>query len=357
MSKKLKNIFFNLTEKSELNIFSRATVGIYSLFKVIKEKNKSIIFPSTICASPIYASIFAKIKPVFCDVNLSDGNMNSTSLEKLLKKNKKNILAVFAANMYGNPCDAKQIKKISKKYTDYFIEDCAQSLGTKNENKFTGFHGDISIFSFGYSKNIDVGGGGILLSKDKVLKKELGQVYKNVKFMKNKNIKLNHYYKKKYFEYIRSKNKKGFLKFININFFKNLFLFKTNNSWIKNAEIKLKKLRFLKEINFSKFLIYKKSLSKDFKIMNINENTFAWRFNLFENKKENRDEKLNLFWKKGGHANILYPNIPLFLFNKNDSIKKSSIIEKNIINLPLDEKFSITKLKKNLDLFKKIFNK
>ena len=89
MSKKLKNIFFNLTEKSELNIFSRATVGIYSLFKVIKEKNKSIIFPSTICASPIYASIFAKIKPVFCDVNLSDGNMNSISLEKLLKKNKK----------------------------------------------------------------------------------------------------------------------------------------------------------------------------------------------------------------------------------------------------------------------------
>lgn len=354
MNKTLKNFFLKFTDKSEINIFPRATVGIYSLFKIINEKKKSIIFPSTICTSPVYASIFANINPIFCDVNLEDGNMNVILLDKILKKNSGKILGIFAANMYGNPCEANKIKELSKKNSVYFIEDCAQSFGTINNKKFTGSFGDISVFSFGYSKNIDVGSGGLLLTKDKILSNEIEKVYKKLNCLKKNNFNLMFEYKKKYFDYIKNKRNKGFLEFICINKFKNLFIFKGNNLWINEIEKKIKKLSYLKKLNFLKYLYYKKNLNNNFKIMNIEDGTFAWRFNLFCNNKI-RNKKLELFWKLGGHANILYPSVPNFLYGKRESFFNSSVIDKTIINLPLNESFSNEKLKKNLQLFKKIF--
>lgn len=44
MNKTLKNFFLKFTDKSEINIFPRATVGIYSLFKIINEKKNQLFF-------------------------------------------------------------------------------------------------------------------------------------------------------------------------------------------------------------------------------------------------------------------------------------------------------------------------
>ena len=211
MTRSVNNFFYNLSNKSEINFFSRATTGIYCLLKAINEKKKYLIFPSTICPSPIYASIFSDIKIIFCDVNFDDGNININSLKKIINKNKKKIFGIFVPHMYGNPCEIDKIKKLTNKFSIYLIEDCAQSLGSKYNNKHTGTNGDISIFSFGYSKNLDVGEGGIILSNDVNLKNEIYEIYEKIKFSSSNIDKLNLIYKKKYFEYLSSEKKHGFL--------------------------------------------------------------------------------------------------------------------------------------------------
>ena len=115
-------------------------------------------------------------------------------------------------HMYGNPCEMDKIKKLTNKFSIYLIEDCAQSLGSKYNNKYTGSNGDISIFSFGYSKNLDVGEGGIILSNDINLKNKIYEIYEKIKFSSSNIDKLNLIYKKKYFEYLRSEKKHGFFK-------------------------------------------------------------------------------------------------------------------------------------------------
>ncbi|MDC0417229.1 DegT/DnrJ/EryC1/StrS family aminotransferase [Candidatus Pelagibacter sp.] len=349
----MEDFFFRISNKKYLNLFSRATTGIYCLLKIIDQKNKSFIFPSTICASPIYASIFSKTDIIFCDVNPKDGNIDISKLKKILKT-KKNIFGIFAPNMYGNPCELNIIKQISKKNSLFFIEDCAQSLGSKFRNKYTGYYGDASIFSFGYSKNIDVGDGGLILSNDKNLSKEINKFYEKQIFKKINKENLNFEYKKKYFQYHKSKFKKGFLKFIDINKYKFLFLRKENLKWFKNLKTKIQKFNHIKKENKLKFNLYKKILGNKFNFMNIGKDTYPWRFNFFINRSQ-RDTKLNLIWKNYGHANKLYPSIPKFLFGKKERFLGSEKIEKTIINLPLNEKMSKKDIINNANLVMKIF--
>mgnify|MGYP005990562715 CR=1 FL=1 len=248
----MKNFFCNISNKNYLNIFSRATTGIFSLLKILHQKNKYFIFPSTICPSPVYASIYSDTKIVFCDVNPKNGNLDIIHLENILKKN-KNIYGIFAANMYGNPCNFDAIKNLSKKNSLFLIEDCAQSLGSKYKNKFTGSFGDASIYSFGYSKNIDLGHGGLVLSNDKNLSNEMEKLSNQTSYTKINHKKISLIYKKKYYTYSKNKNTKGFLDFININKFKSLFLLKKKNNFVPNLNKKIKKLNHIKEINNKKF--------------------------------------------------------------------------------------------------------
>ena len=56
-----------------------------------------------------------------------------------------------------------KINKIAKKYNLYVIEDCAEAIGSKFQNKNIGISGDCSIFSFFGNKTITTGEGGMIL--------------------------------------------------------------------------------------------------------------------------------------------------------------------------------------------------
>ena len=79
--------------------------------------------------------------------------------------------------MYSIPNEVEKKKKLGK---IFLIEDCAQSMGTEINNNYLGSFGEIAIYSFGYSKNIDCDYGGTLLTND----------YKIFKEMKNFKIKI-----------------------------------------------------------------------------------------------------------------------------------------------------------------------
>ena len=133
------------------------------------KKNDEIIIPShTYCATALpFTRYNCKIK--WADINSETFCVDPLSIKKLITKKTK---AVVAVHLYGSPCDIIEIKKICKKNKILLIEDCAQSLGSKIDNRHVGTFGDLSIFSFHQQKNMTtLGEGGMLVVNNKKFKK------------------------------------------------------------------------------------------------------------------------------------------------------------------------------------------
>lgn len=80
-------------------------------------------------------------------------------------------------HLYGNPCDMGSVYK--KKFP--FIEDCAQSLGSKFKGKMCGSYGLASIFSFHSAKGLTTGEGGMVCTSN-------DEVARRVRHLKNQSM-------------------------------------------------------------------------------------------------------------------------------------------------------------------------
>lgn len=81
---------------------------------------------------------------------------------------------VVGVHLYGNPVDMGALYR--NKFT--FIEDCAQSLGSKFKGKMTGVHGLASAFSFHSAKTITTGEGGMVCTSN-------DEIARRVRHLKN----------------------------------------------------------------------------------------------------------------------------------------------------------------------------
>jgi perosamine synthetase len=109
-------------------------------------------------------------KAVFVDSNDENGNIDINKIEKLISKKTK---AIAVVHYLGIPVDMIKVKKIAKKYNLFVIEDCALALGSKINNKHVGLFGDVGVFSFYPVKHITTAEGGIIISRNKNLIKNL----------------------------------------------------------------------------------------------------------------------------------------------------------------------------------------
>ncbi len=122
-------------------------------------------------------------KPVFIDVDKDTLGMSPNSLEKFLiencfindsgicfnKNTNKEITACVPVHIFGHPCKIDEIINICDKWNILVIEDSAESLGSFYKGKHTGTFGKIGIFSFNGNKIITTGGGGMIITNDKIL--------------------------------------------------------------------------------------------------------------------------------------------------------------------------------------------
>ena len=78
--------------------------------------------------------------PIFIDVGKKTFNLCYQQLEKTLEdnKNKLDIKAVIAVDLFGLPANYKKLKAISKKYNIKIIADAAQSFGASVHDKRVG---------------------------------------------------------------------------------------------------------------------------------------------------------------------------------------------------------------------------
>lgn len=107
----------------------------------------------------------------FVDIDLQNGNMCVDALKQKLENAQANDClpkVVIPVHFAGQPCDMAQIRKLSKRYGFYVIEDASHAVGAKYQNRLVGSceYSDICVFSFHPVKIITTMEGGMALTND-----------------------------------------------------------------------------------------------------------------------------------------------------------------------------------------------
>ena len=124
-------------------------------------------FPTTVTPIIQYGAI-----PVFVDVTIPQGNIDSSMLEKARSEKTR---AVMVAHTLGNPFDIESVKTFCDKYGLWLVEDNCDALGSKyvlkGKEQYTGSIGDIGTSSFYPAHHMTMGEGGAVYTKDPLLHK------------------------------------------------------------------------------------------------------------------------------------------------------------------------------------------
>ena len=149
------------------------------------EQNDEVITQSLNFVASCNAISYCNAKPIFIDVDKDTMGLSPSALKYFLENNttvinkqcinnktNKVIKACVPMHSYGHPCKIDKIKEICDEHHIFLIEDAAESLGSMYKNKYTGTFGQLGTISFNGNKTITAGGGGCIITDDKILAKK-----------------------------------------------------------------------------------------------------------------------------------------------------------------------------------------
>jgi perosamine synthetase len=97
----------------------------------------------------------------------------------------RSIKFAIPVHLLGHPCNYQMIKKMKEKEI-FVIEDCAQSMGAKYQNRMVGSMGDCGIFSFQETKHITtLGEGGMIVTNNEEFAEKCRSIRNHGEYYKN----------------------------------------------------------------------------------------------------------------------------------------------------------------------------
>jgi len=168
--KRFENNFSNFIGNKYSVAVSSGTAALEIAIKSLKlKKGDEVIIPNFTIISNAMAVLKEGLNIKLVDCNIKDWNMDIFEIEKKITKKTK---AIIATHIYNFPLRVDILKKICRKNKIILIEDAAEVIGQKLNNKLCGSYGDISIFSFYANKQITTGEGGMITTNSKKLYKQ-----------------------------------------------------------------------------------------------------------------------------------------------------------------------------------------
>lgn len=150
------------TGRRYIHLCGSGTSAILFALRALKCKGE-VLMPALLCVNPGSAAVYAGCRPAFCDVKRDTYNVSPESLEASITSKTACIIAVHE---HGEPCNIREIEDISHRHRVPLIEDSAKALGVKMGSRSVGGFGDVSIFSFGRGKPVEIEGGAGAVATD-----------------------------------------------------------------------------------------------------------------------------------------------------------------------------------------------
>lgn len=146
-----------------------ATAALHLAVKLFNfEKGKKILVPSMTFSATASAILYEGLIPVFVDSKIETLGMD---IEDLKEKYDKDCVAVMPVHFCGHPVEMEKLMPWAEEKGLKVIEDCAHTTGSLYKGKALGTWGDVGCFSFEEKKLMTTGDGGMLVSNnDEILK-------------------------------------------------------------------------------------------------------------------------------------------------------------------------------------------
>ena len=160
-----KNISLLFGKKYGLMVNSGSSANLLALASLNLKKGDEVITPTLTFSTTVAPIYQLGLKPHFIDVEKNTIVSKIDQIEKAINKKTK---AIMIPNLLGNVPDWKKIYKIAKRKNLKIIEDSADTIGYKVNNKNFGKFSDITTNSM-YASHIITGAGfgGMVCFNDK----------------------------------------------------------------------------------------------------------------------------------------------------------------------------------------------
>jgi len=362
--KSLEDHILEYTNREFCHMTGRASSSIYVALRSLELPIKGkVVIPSISCLSPATASYLAGFEPVFVDINLADFNLSIKSLKDTLEMY-DDIVAIIAIHLYGQPCQMEEILKLAKLKNIRVIEDAAQSLGTKYLSKPTGSWGDISVVSFGHTKQIDAGWGGAILTNDQNISKRIEE---EISLLPSRPINIDKLFddwRKLYYPIyeLTYENKRLSQIFHSLpDIFSEMYLFSYDRTNEKEIIEKLKSLQVITQARKGNANLYSSMINSP-KVIHpkISDHSSPWRYS-FLVPEELRDDLVSYLRDYNIEVSTWYPPIYNWYkgasFQKNSQFKNANNFSKRVINLWVDPDLSFEKIEKTCKKINKFLEK
>lgn len=166
--------FVNHNDKDNTNLDRRvvclsagtAAVHLALLNCGVGKGDEVIVQSFTFCASS-HPITYLGATPVFVDSEKETWNMDPELLEKAIidrkEKTGKYPKAIVPVALYGMPYQIDKIMAIADKYGIPVVEDAAEGMGSRFDDRVLGTFGKFGVLSFNGNKMITTSGGGALI--------------------------------------------------------------------------------------------------------------------------------------------------------------------------------------------------
>jgi len=309
-------------------LVSNGTAAIHCAFLSLNLKSgDEIIVPGYGYMAAANIGKLMNINIKFADV---DRETFCVSLDYIKKLKTKKTKVVVITHTYGNLHQVQKIKIWCSKNNIRLIEDAAEALGSKFDNKFAGTFGDIGTFSLHATKNITTGEGGLVVTNsDKIA--SLIKLYRSHGILK-----------KRYYHIVPGHN----------------FRITNFQAAMGLAQMKNKKKIFLRRKII--YECYKKELNNSiFKMQKINSqvNFIPWTQAIYFKNKKNGTKKISNNLTKIGveTRNGFYSanRLPIYKVSKS-RIGNSDFLSRNVICLPIFYDLKISDIKRICNCLNKL---
>ncbi|WP_176767719.1 DegT/DnrJ/EryC1/StrS family aminotransferase [Daejeonella rubra] len=339
-----------MIDLAEMIYTGRGSSALYAILNSITVTKKKILLPVNICEIVIPLIQMAGFIPVFYDVNPATGN---SDLENIKAKYTGEESVLLAVHNFGAALEIDLISDWAKENVIFLIEDVCNALGATYKNVPAGNWGDAAIYSFGYSKIVELGFGGGLTVRDSGLRQKVIELISTFDLYSALHKEADHDFQSK-LRNLRNDpgNQKPEIYRPLYDDYAKFLIYRLDNqnvTLIKDAIVDLDHILLPR---YQKAMMYKNGISSS-KISHIKEvpGQIFWRYNILV-EPQWRDELLKLLIDNTIWASKWYPPVNQLFFEGSESggYSGADLFSKRVINLFVDERFSIAEVKRTISL-------
>jgi perosamine synthetase len=150
--------------------FNSGTSALHAVLLASDIKGSEVIVPSFTFIATSNSVLMAEGKPVFADIEEETFGLDVEDVKQKISSKTKAILPIHYG---GCACNIQGLKELAEDHDLFLIEDAAESLGAKYDNKMVGSFGNAGMFSFTPTKVISMGEGGVIVTDSKEIYEKL----------------------------------------------------------------------------------------------------------------------------------------------------------------------------------------